>query len=209
MTEPKVVLCFGDSNTFGRKILRKTRYPRAERWTTYLQGNLGDDYYVIAEGLGGRTVDREDPEKPFRKGLDYFGPCVVSHEPDVVVIMLGSNDLKVVFNKNAEQIAKSLEQYIHYLKMDFPRTKILIVSPMIIDPTKPIYLQELATIFDEEKQRKSVQLVDELQKIAYKNKVYYLDANHYVRAGDDGIHWGEGSNEKFAEALAKKIEEME
>ena len=32
-----------------------------ERWTKLLQRKLGDDYYVIEEGLSGRTTSFDDP----------------------------------------------------------------------------------------------------------------------------------------------------
>jgi lysophospholipase L1-like esterase len=56
----KVVLCYGDSNTWGRLPDRSGRYAVDERWTGQLQKLLGDDYYVIEEGLGGRTTDLDD-----------------------------------------------------------------------------------------------------------------------------------------------------
>jgi len=51
--EAKTVLCFGDSNTWGQTPHKKFRYPANERWTGVLQTELGDDFYVIEEGLGG------------------------------------------------------------------------------------------------------------------------------------------------------------
>ena len=50
----KSILCYGDSNTYGLKSDLITRYPREVRWTGILQKMLGEEYYVIEEGLGGR-----------------------------------------------------------------------------------------------------------------------------------------------------------
>ena len=90
--QAKVILCFGDSNTWGQNEDKGfgERYPVNVRWTGRLQQLLGTDYYVIEEGLGGRTVDLDDPrpEKPGRNGFDYFLPCFISHSRvDLAVIM--------------------------------------------------------------------------------------------------------------------------
>lgn len=53
----KTILCYGDSNTYGLKSDLVSRYPRNVRWTGILQEKLGSEYYVIEEGLGGRTTD--------------------------------------------------------------------------------------------------------------------------------------------------------
>ena len=55
------ILCFGDSNTYGYNPSNKERFTRKERWTGVLQQALGQDYYVIEEGLNGRTILYDDP----------------------------------------------------------------------------------------------------------------------------------------------------
>ena len=57
----KNILCFGDSNTHGYNSKTGGRFDVNERWTKLLQKNLGDDYYIIEEGLSGRTTSFEDP----------------------------------------------------------------------------------------------------------------------------------------------------
>src|SRR5437870_2517157 len=112
------VLCYGDSNTHGSKPDKSGRYAINERWTGILQQLLGNDYYVIEEGLGGRTTDLEhfSPNKPNRNGLEYFKPCIDSHMPlDVVIIMLGTNDLKTIYNRTAQDVANALKQYPEYV----------------------------------------------------------------------------------------------
>ena len=57
----KNILCFGDSNTYGFVPGVGTRYDRDTRWTGRLAKALGSDYYVIEEGLNGRTNAFDDP----------------------------------------------------------------------------------------------------------------------------------------------------
>ena len=42
----KVVLCFGDSNTWGYNPRTKERYSKDERWTGVLKKELGQEYDV-------------------------------------------------------------------------------------------------------------------------------------------------------------------
>jgi lysophospholipase L1-like esterase len=63
-------------------------------------------YHVIEEGLGGRTTVREDPIDGHKNGKEYLIPCLATHSPlDLVIIMLGTNDLKYRFCATAQDIA--------------------------------------------------------------------------------------------------------
>ena len=95
----KTILCYGDSNTYGLKPDSSQRYPRDVRWTGILQKKLGEDYYVIEEGLSGRTTLWDDPIEEHKNGKTYLLPCLESHSPiNLVVLMLGTNDLKTRFS---------------------------------------------------------------------------------------------------------------
>jgi lysophospholipase L1-like esterase len=91
----KTVLLYGDSNTWGHMAgAGGERFPREQRWPVVLQRLLGDEWDVIAEGLGGRTATVDRPDSEGRNGLPYLLPCLHSHAPiDVVVIFLGTNDV--------------------------------------------------------------------------------------------------------------------
>ena len=90
----KTIVCYGDSNTYGYNPENGFRYEYEERWTTILQKELKDSAIVIPEGLNGRTTSFEDELRPGRNGATYLDPCLHSHGPiDLVVLMLGTNDL--------------------------------------------------------------------------------------------------------------------
>ena len=94
----KTIVCYGDSNTYGYNPENGFRYEYEERWTTILQKELKDSAIVIPEGLNGRTTSFEDELRPGRNGATYLDPCLHSHGPiDLVVLMLGTNDLKIRF----------------------------------------------------------------------------------------------------------------
>lgn len=103
----KTIVCYGDSNTYGYNPENGFRYEYEERWTTILQKELKDSAIVIPEGLNGRTTSFEDELRPGRNGATYLDPCLHSHGPiDLVVLMLGTNDLKIRFQATPTDIGK-------------------------------------------------------------------------------------------------------
>ena len=105
----RVVLCYGDSNTYGWIPVSGGRFPRDVRWPGVLAAELGGGWHVIEEGLGGRTTIFDDPILPGRNGKTYLEPCLLSHDPlDAVVIALGTNDLKVRLSASASDIARGV-----------------------------------------------------------------------------------------------------
>ena len=119
----KHILCFGDSNTHGYCADpndcadQGNRFNEEERWTCRLQALLGDDYLVIEEGLGGRTTCFRDPLHEGMAGLDYLYPCLMTHEPiDLLIIMLGTNDSKDRFHVSPKEIAIAMGRLVDKAK---------------------------------------------------------------------------------------------
>lgn len=110
----KRILCFGDSNTYGYiPGGNGRRYGPDVRWTGLLSAWLKPECLIIEEGLPGRTTVFEDPILPGRKGSDYFYPCLWSHAPlDMLLLMLGTNDCKMRFGASAKNIASGMEALV-------------------------------------------------------------------------------------------------
>ncbi|MEN3943435.1 GDSL family lipase [Prosthecobacter sp. SYSU 5D2] len=82
------------------------RHPHDVRWTGVLSRLLGPAYRIIEEDQNGRTAVRDDPLNIARKGKYYLPACLESHKPiDLVILMLGTNDLKTLFNLPPSDIA--------------------------------------------------------------------------------------------------------
>lgn len=110
----KNIVCFGDSNTHGYDAETGGRFLYDIRWTGRLQALLGSSYHIIEEGLSGRTTVFEDPLFEGLNGLTAITPCLLTHEPvDLLIIMLGTNDTKGRFACNSGNIAKGLARLIH------------------------------------------------------------------------------------------------
>lgn len=204
------ILCYGDSNTYGF-IPAGGRYNEGQRWTRLLQRDLGESYYVIEEGLNGRTTVFDDPDIKYSKGIDYLEMCISSHEPlDLVVLMLGTNDAKVaVFNAGPCEIAQGIESMIKLLKEpNIYNGDILIISPIHIRDSilESEYVESFGGL---EGAKISRALAPELKKLAKEYKCYFLDAADYAKADDrDAIHLGEDGHKSLANALAEKIKSI-
>lgn len=206
--QAKVVLCYGDSNTWGQNADRNTmtRYPVNIRWTGKLQELLGNEYYVIEEGLGGRTTDLEhyNLNKPSRNGFTYFVPCLASHSPiDIVVIMLGTNDLKVQYSRPVTEIANTLKSFIDAVQGTAQDTKILLVSPSYVNDTAPKFNEYYHDTYDKQSAKKSKELATEIQRVASETGSLFFDASTVAKPGFDGIHFDKQSHLALAQAIAE------
>jgi lysophospholipase L1-like esterase len=126
----KTLVCFGDSNTWGYVPgSGGERFPREQRWPVLLQRALGDEWEVIAEGLGGRTATFDRPDSEGRNGLPYLLPCLHSHDPvDLVVIFLGTNDVNFV---DDDRVARCVARLVEIAQRE--AGDVLVVCPPPFD----------------------------------------------------------------------------
>ncbi|RBW57103.1 GDSL-type esterase/lipase family protein [Ruegeria sp. A3M17] len=138
---PKTVLCFGDSLTWGfdpRGGANLVRYGFTKRWTRLLQAELGSSYHVVENGLNGRTTVFDDPVMGDMSGLAQLPIALKSNMPlDLVIILLGSNDVKTRFGVNGDEIARGLSRLLEVVsKSNFgpdgkaPSTLVLVPPEM-------------------------------------------------------------------------------
>ena len=205
----KNILCFGDSNTWGYEPLVARRYPADVRWPGVLQNSLGDGFRVIEEGLNGRTNVTNEEERPIRSGLEVLPVLLESHRPlDLVVIMLGTNDLNHDFDLSAGQIADGARQVCRsvidceYLADDPPQ--ILLISPTHV---------EAVTVEEEDlfigAIEKSRELAEHYQAVADDLGIHFLDASKIVVKTDlDGVHWDAEQHKAFGESLSGTIQKI-
>lgn len=211
----KHIVCFGDSNTHGYCAENNGRFDEEQRWTCLLQARLGEEYLVIEEGLSGRTTSFRDPIFEGLSGLDYIYPCLMSHEPvDLLVIMLGTNDTKERFCVSPACIALGLKRLIAKAQAAVDcwrdqKPNILVVTPQNIG--KEYEATEVGATMGHGCAEKSEGLASEYEKIAELMGCHYLDANQVVAAGPNEIDYmhltGEG-HRQLAEALAERIPEL-
>lgn len=209
----KSVVCFGDSNTYGYDPSTGDRFPDSVRWTCLLQGLLGDGYKVIEEGLNGRTTVFDDPNDDWKNGIDYIKGILCTHRPvDYLVIMLGTNDMKTVYNASLDDIAAGLNEIVQRAEkvMDLKQgfvPKILIVSPPEI--TEDILTGPFQGSFDQKAIDKSKRLAEYYKRVADKHGCGFLDAKQYIKPSvEDGLHLDPAGHKGLAEAVSEAIKKL-
>lgn len=197
----KRILCFGDSNTWGQIPGTKSRMAINLSWPGKLQQLLGQKYAVISDGLPSRTTEMEYPLKPSRNGLRYFLAWIEAQTPaDVLILFIGTNDLKEMYRKKPEEIAVSVEKYL--IEATKLINKIVLLSPPVVDETNPIANEKYVGAY-----KKSLQLANHYQTLAQKHKCDFIDLAKLVSPSDkDGIHLDEAAHMVIAEEICKTIE---
>ncbi|WP_343248877.1 SGNH/GDSL hydrolase family protein [Diplocloster hominis] len=207
----KNILCYGDSNTYGLKSDLVSRYERHERWTGILQERLGSEYYVIEEGLGGRTTVWDDPVEEHKNGKAYLLPCLESHKPlDLVILMLGTNDLKLRFSVSSFDVGTAMENLVKtILKSEAGRDGaapgILLITPVPICSVGNTDLDRML----QGAVTKSHELAPYYERIARQYQIHYLNPEGQVELNDlDGIHYTLKGHQQMAGLIQKKVCEI-
>ena len=153
--EKKRIMVYGDSNSFGwvkdaNGVVG--RYPADVRWPDKMGMLLGDEYEVIVEALGGRTTNLDCPVKSGpglvpgagMNGAEYLPAALASHMPlDMVIIMLGTNDLMVQHGRKAFDIAMGVGELVSIVtnagwqkRTSYAVPKVLVLCPPKVNDKK-------------------------------------------------------------------------
>lgn len=210
----KQILCFGDSNTFGYDTIHDGRFPWGVRWTSLLQEGLGNECHIIEEGMGGRTTVWEDPVENLQSGKSYLCSCLESHWPlDLVIIMLGTNDLKTRYGLSAYDIASGVETLVQMTKQYLANKQeklpeILIISPIEVDAEiehRP-YGIVMGGVYAAERSR---QFPKYYRIIAERNQCHFLAASEVTApCKEDCMHLDAKGHQKLAIAIIEKVNEI-
>ncbi len=205
----KTILCYGDSNTWGYDPATGTRFPRDVRWTGVLRLALGPGYLIIEEGLNGRTTVWDDPIEGYKNGRDYLIPCLETHRPlDLVVLMLGTNDLKQRFSVSAFDIANSVGVLVDIIQRsqagpDGRAPQVLLLAPPPVGK-----LTAFSEMFAGA-EVKSRRFAEHYARVAAERGCAFLDTATVIRSSDlDGIHFEVEEHRKLGEAVAARIRQM-
>lgn len=209
----KTVLCFGDSNTWGFVPESITapfpeRHPYAVRWTGILARELGSAFRVVEEGQNGRTTVHDDPFAAVRNGKAVLPAILESHKPlDLVVLMLGTNDLKAVFNVSPGEIATGVKVLAQMILnsdagiMNRPPKLLLMCPPAIGDQ---LHLPDIAAKFPNA-QNDSRKLPKYYEALAASLGCGYLNTQTLIEPGSDGIHLDAAAHARLGNAVAAAV----
>jgi lysophospholipase L1-like esterase len=203
----KTILCFGDSNTWGYDGRTKGRFPLEVRWTGILRGELGPDFWVVEEGLNGRTTVWDDPvEGEWKNGLRYLVPCLESHKPvDLVILMLGTNDLKARFSVPAADIAGGVERLVSTILLSPYGPQGEAPQLFLVAPPPLGKLTEFAEMFTGATE-KSRLLGVYYRQVAEAYGCPFLDLGSLIQSWDvDGVHFAPEMHRKLGLRAAEEV----
>lgn len=210
----RTLLAYGDSNTHGTLPMTETtdraRLGPEARWPGVAAAALAPAWRVVEEGLPGRTVARDDPTaEANRNGLALLPAVLESHAPvDLLVIMLGTNDLKAVFAATPQDIADTLNRMLQSLRASLsgpggtPPRALLVAPPPI---TEVGWIGEAFA----GGAAKSRRLAPLLRDVAERKGAGFLDlAAHVAVSPIDGIHYDAEGHRAIGHAVAETTRRM-
>lgn len=210
-TPKKHILCYGDSNTWGYEPgSEDVRMPSNVRWPGVVSKLLRTSYRITEEGLCGRTTIWDDPSSPFieRNGLRMLGAVLDSHKPiDLVIVFLGTNDLKTRYSATATDIANGVELLARTASnADFGpgngcAPDVLAVCP----PSIWEVVDKYGAIFKGGRE-KSYEMRDAFRAMSKRTGVPLFYAEDFVASDTaDGIHLSRQSHGVLGQEIAKWI----
>ncbi len=205
----KSILAYGDSLTWGFEAGTWKRHPFEMRWPNVLAAGLQGKARVIEEGMNGRTTAYDDPTDAAElNGAKALPIMLKSHQPlDLVIIMLGTNDLKVAARYRAFDAALGMGRLIeivqHYPFNDnYAPPQILIMSPPALVKSTDEWFAELWDHAIEE----SKKLAYHYAKLAKERGVHVFDAGSVARADPtDGGHLDAANTRAIGAALVPVV----
>lgn len=205
------ILCFGDSNTHGTIPMPTLdgagRFDHAARWPAVMGKALEQGFEVINEGHPGRTTVHDDPmEGDYRNGFRVLPALLESHKPlDLVIVKLGTNDLKNCFHVSAADIAFCLDRLIRLIRAfgagpNGGAPKVLVIAPPPI-----LEVGCLAEMFAGG-EAKSHGLGAAIKAMTTRMDAGFFDAGTVIQVSPiDGIHYEAEAQVALGLALAEVV----
>lgn len=199
------IICYGDSNTYGYNPhgAPSLRYPAECRWVDLVGNTLPESCKIFNAGQNGREIPDNGWESAEGVAMQLAAAteagCTdgVSGQKDLIIIMLGSNDV-LLDGHSAEKTAMKMKRFLGTVKMEAPGRQILIIAPASF--RNGYWVPDQQYIEESEKlPGLYAQLADEMD-------VQFADANEWgVSLTDDGVHFTEDGHKAFAEGLTKQL----
>ena len=179
------IFCIGDSNTYGYdpRSYIGSRYPADVRWTDRLEG-----CEVINCGVNGMTVPR---------GQTRYPGLIRLNDPDLVTVMLGTNDL--CSGLSAEAIAERMGAFLDTIISG--GKPVLLISPPV--------LQFGDWVMDDDMLEESEELGSAYRELAECKGCLFTDSAEWnIEVTYDGVHFIPESHEVFAQKLGEVLEQF-
>ena len=221
------IVCYGDSNTYGfdPRLGTPGRLAKNERWTGIMDSE--PDIEIANEGMNGRCIPSASYEyRSLRKILERH------YDADMLIIMLGSNDLFMTREATAEKIADKMRNvFVNVPELirwktsgpmasedpaattsvdseNIAQKRILLICPPA--PSDRVLFYEMAGIpmsqSAESAARVMKELPEKLAAVATEFGLEFADATKWnIACMFDGLHFSEEGHKTFAKQLLKVI----
>lgn len=208
----KTILCYGDSLTWGYNSGDAGRHAYEDRWPSVLQACLGKDVRVIAEGLNGRTTVFDDwASGADRNGARILPTILATHTPlDLVIIMLGSNDLKPAICGRAHGARQGMERLVDIVRRHDYAFNAVPPKVMIVAPPKPCETAnaDFAGVYDGAIDE-AARLSGLYRQVSEKTGCAFFDAGQVASAdARDGVHLDRENTRAIGEGLELKVRSL-
>jgi len=227
--QPRDVLFFGDSLTWGMAHKYTGRYDVS--WPRLLEARLNErGYNMVESALCSRTTTLDDPtdnewlvggEPHFFNGMSHFAPEFLSHDCRAVVVLLGTNDLKVRIRSqtrlrgrmDAQAIANACAKIGLLARKAHDETPRLKGNPLTILFVAPpvVRLNQLSRElgYDETSVKISQEFPSAFRKMCKEHGFEFvhvkgLDMDQSV----DGVHVTEEASRQIAEAVWESLQRI-
>lgn len=213
----KTILCYGDSNTWGfipESITEAfpRRHPREVRWTGVLQRELGPEFHVIEEGQNGRTTVHDDAINLHRNGRTYLPACLESHKPiDLVILMLGTNDLKITYNLPPAEIAAGAGQLAKMILSSDAGPQAKAPKLLLVAPPRMGHMPHLPDVYEKLAggQEKSTRFPACYEAVAKSLGCAFLNSQEFTSPSPiDGIHLEAAEHARLGKAIAEAVRQL-
>ncbi len=211
----RTVLVYGDSNSFGTQpmptLLANERFAPEIRWPGVMADTLGSGWQVVAEGLPGRTTVHPDPiEGVHKNGLAVLPAVLESHAPiDLVILMLGTNDLKARFQVPPVEIAAGVERLVRHIRQDVTGPGAAAPALLLVCPPAVHEVGCLAEIFAGAAP-KSLRLGGFYAEVAARWGASFVDAGKAIGPSPtDGVHFEAEAHHALGQCIALAVQAME
>ena len=182
------------------------RFGRADRWPGIAAKAL-PGWELIEEGHPGRTTVHDDPvEGPHRNGLRVLPALLETHRPiDLVLFMVGTNDLKGRFSVNAADIAVSLEKLVSVVRTSTAGPWGRAPDVLLVAPPPIVEVGCLAEMFAGGA-AKSELMGARIADAAARAGVPFVDAGAHIQVSEiDGIHYDMATHHVLGQVLAETV----
>ena len=195
------IACIGDSITFGAGVIQKRKQ---QAWPYLLGKKLGENYQVLNYGISGATALLES-EVVFKKTHDFVDNAVQA-QPELFLLMLGTNDAKTV-NWRLNDFYRDYNRMIDRMQEGSPNTKIVLMTPATAYPDPKA--KDGSTAFGIDRDTLHNETAPMVRRIAAERGLPVIEIHDFTNGHPewfgDGVHPNAEGNRAMADFICENL----